>query len=94
LLQLEAAQARHMQVRYQAGRVMDGARIQEQFRGCERARFVSKRKKQLLEAASSPTVIVDDADHRDLKRFQLEMIRRNHNKLLAPCGRDANDVPA
>jgi hypothetical protein len=50
--------------------------IQEQFRRCERSRFISDRKEQILEAASSPTVVVYDADHRDLERFQLEWSRR------------------
>jgi hypothetical protein len=50
VLQVKAAQARHLQIRYQAGGLMYGSGLDEQFRGCEGARFVSQRKKQTLEA--------------------------------------------
>jgi hypothetical protein len=74
-LQLEAVQAGHMQIRYQAGCMMYGPGIQEQFRGRERARLISEGKKEAFEAAPSPTVVVDNADHRDLERLQFERSR-------------------
>jgi hypothetical protein len=41
-LQIKAIQARHVQIGYQAGRMLYGSGIQEQLGGCERSRPVAE----------------------------------------------------
>jgi len=60
LLQVETTQARHLQIRDQAGRGFDAAGIDELLRRREGERPVSQRQHKVSDALSGPGVIIDD----------------------------------
>lgn len=60
LLQIETAQARHLQIRDQAGRGFDAAGIDELLRRREGERPVSQRQHKVSDALSGPGIVIDD----------------------------------
>src|ERR1043165_9767027 len=68
-LQVKAAQTRHVQVGDQAARGPYRAGLNELFRRLKAADRVAQRSNQTLKPVASPSVVVDNANHR--KRGQI-----------------------
>jgi len=62
-LQIEPAQTRHLQIRDQAGGVLNKPGFHELFCGFEGTRLLSERQDQIPDTAAGPSIVVDYGNH-------------------------------